>query len=383
MKYNWEHPDWPNFTYKDSAIQPVLYQYALDAGRLSGGMAQLDDNLQYDAYIDLMVSEAIHTSQIEGELLDREDVRSSLMNYLGLSSPPMRVHDPRAEGVAALMIEVRKSASVKLTENKLLYWHKLVLPPQDDRIFKQAIQIGQWRDSNEPMQIVSGPIGYEKVHYEAPPSTRVPVEMDRFLNWYRETGPIEGTPEKRLPGPIRAALAHLWFESIHPFEDGNGRIGRAIAEHALSQDLARPVLLSLSTIIDQDRKQYYEKLHQASRPEMDVTPWVNWFCNAVLKAQNNAIQNIEFVLQKARFWDEHRHKLLNARQVKVINKMFAAGVEGFVHGMSAKKYMSIAGCSKATATRDLSDLVSKGCFVQLEGGGRNARYGFVKPPTSL
>lgn len=373
MKYSWQHPDWPDFTYDDTQFRDVLYQYALEAGRLSGGMGQLQDRLQYEAYVDLMVSEAINTSEIEGERLDREDVRSSIKNFLGLSNPPVRVVDPRAEGIAALMVDVRKTFSTQLTKDKLFHWHQLVIPVQNNGLLHQ-IQVGQWRTSEEPMQVVSGPIGYEKVHYEAPPSRLVEAEMTCFLQWYNDSSPMNPDRKEMLPGPVRSAVAHLWFESIHPFDDGNGRVGRAIAEQALAQDLGRPPLLSLSTALERDKKAYYEGLHKASEPNLDITPWVNWFCETVLKAQQVAVQNVDYVLKKAKFWDQHERSGLNDRQVKVINKVFRAGPEGFEHGVSAKKYIGMTGCSKATATRDLTDLVEKGCLYRLEGGGRNARY---------
>jgi Fic family protein len=375
MQYNWQHPDWPNFDYDDSQSSNSLYQYALEAGRLSGGVGQLKETLQYEAYIDLMVSEAVQTSAIEGETLNREDVRSSIKNYLGLSTPHTRIADPKAEGIAALMVDIRKSFTEPLTKEKIFHWHKMVMPQNDDSLFEKNIEVGQWRTTTEPMQIISGPIGYQKIHYEAPPSAQVDIEMEQLLDWYNKTSPLANpNTEKPIPGPIRAAIVHLWFEAIHPLGDGNGRVGRAIAEQALAQDLGRPHLLSLSTIIEKDKNTYYKELHEASRPSMGITSWVNWFSDSVLKAQKDAVQKVDFILKKARFWDEHKDSVLNDRQTKVINKVFKAGHEGFEFGISAKKYMSMSGCSKATATRDLSGLVEINCLTRLEGGGRNARY---------
>ena len=380
MKYNWQHPDWPNFTYDASQCADSLYQYAFEAGRLAGGIGQLNDALQYEAYIDLMVSEAINTSQIEGERLNREEVRSSIKNFLGLSNPPTRVIDPRAEGIAALMVDVRKTFMENLSKEKLFHWHQLVIPEQGNSLLRHSLQVGQWRTSEQPMQVISGPIGYEKVHYEAPSAHQVNAEMEQFLNWYNDSSPLN--PEQKNPdqkntlaGPVRSAIAHLWFESIHPFDDGNGRVGRAIAEHALAQDLNQPSLLSLSTIIEKDKRAYYNGLNQASQPSLDITAWVNWFSRAVLLAQREAVQKVDFVLKKSKFWERYKNAELNQRQVKAVNKVFKAGPDGFEHGVSAKKYMSITHCSKATATRDLSNLVDKGCFYRLAGGGRNARYG--------
>lgn len=380
MKYSWQHPDWPNFTFDETQCQNVLYQYALEAGRLSGGIGQLEKTLQYDAYIDLMVSEAINTSQIEGERLDREDVRSSIKNFLGLSNPPTRVADPRAEGMAALMVDVRNSFAGELTKATLFHWHQLVLPQQENSLLPRSLKVGQWRDSTEPMQIVSGPIGYEKVHYEAPPAHQVDTEINRFLDWFNRSNPLKAERKIVLSGPVRSAIAHLWFETIHPFDDGNGRVGRAIAEMALAQDLNRPPLLSLSTIIEKDKNAYYDGLNKASQLNLDITDWIKWFVDSVLFAQQEAAQKVDFVLKKARFWEKHQHTELNERQKKVLNKLFNAGSDGFEGELSAKKYISITSSSKATATRDLGDLVEKGCLYRLEGGGRNARYGLVLLP---
>ncbi|MEP3349365.1 MAG: Fic family protein [Marinomonas sp.] len=377
MKYSWQHPDWPNFTFEESQCKEALYRYALEAGRLSGGMSQLESALQYDAYIDLMVSEAIHTSQIEGERLDREDVRSSIKNFLGLSHPPTRVADPRAEGMAALMVDVRNHFADKLTKDTLFQWHRLVLLQQENSLLPRDLKVGQWRDSKEPMQIVSGPIGYEKVHYEAPPADQVDTEINRFLDWFNRSNPLTAEREIVLSGPVRAAIAHLWFETIHPFDDGNGRVGRAIAEMALAQDLNRPPLLSLSTVIEKDKNAYYNGLNKASQFDLDITDWVTWFVNSVLLAQQEAAQKVDFVLKKAKFWERHKNTELNERQKKVLNKLLNAGTDGFEGGMTAKKYMSITSSSKATATRDLSDLVEKECLCRLEGGGRSARYGVL------
>tara|TARA_R110001632_G_scaffold40314_1_gene101016 strand:- start:25556 stop:26722 length:1167 start_codon:yes stop_codon:yes gene_type:complete len=378
MKYSWQYPDWPNLTFDETQCRDALYWYVLEAGRLSGGMSQLENTLQYDAYIDLMVSEAINTSQIEGERLDREDVRSSIKNFLGLSNPPTRVADPLAEGVAALMVDVRNGFAGELTKATLFHWQQLVLPQQENSLLPRNLKVGQWRDSEEPMQIFSGPIGYEKVHYEAPPSNQVDAEISRFLDWFNRSNPLKVERDIVLSRPVRSAIAHLWFETIHPFDDGNGRVRRAIAETALAQDLNRPPLLSLSTIIEKDKNAYYNGLNKASQFNLDITDWVKWFVDSVLLAQQEAAQKVDFVLKKAKFWEKHKHTVLNERQKKVLNKLFNAGSDGFEGGLSAKKYISITSSSKATATRDLGDLVEKECLRRLEGGGRNARYGLKR-----
>jgi Fic family protein len=247
----------------------------------------------------------------------------------------------------------------------------MAIPGDGESLYKRKVTVGQWRQSPAPMQIVSGPVsydkGYEKVHFEAVPANTIDLHISQFLVWYN-------SPTQQ-PGPIKAAIAHLWFESIHPFEDGNGRVGRAIAEHALAQDLNYPPLMSLSTQIEKDRNAYYDNLNTASQDTMDITAWVNWFCHIVLAAQHDATPQINFILKKAQFWDKFGKKPLNSRQQKVLTKWFYAGPDGFTLGLSAKKYMAITSCSKATATRDLTALVEIGCLYRLEGGGRNVRYG--------
>jgi Fic family protein len=221
------------------------------------------------------------------------------------------------------------------------------------------------------MQIVSGPIGKEIVHYVAPSSEMLDVEMKRFIDWFNETHPTTGS--KKILGPVRAAIAHLYFECIHPFSDGNGRIGRAISEKALSQELGVPVLLKLSQSIWETKKEYYAQLSYASQGSLDITNWILYFVQVVRQAQLQAKETIQFVLRKSQFWKKYT-SLLNERQEKVINRMFREGANGFEGGINTMKYMKIAECSKATATRDLSDLLRLGCTYQLPGGGRSTRY---------
>lgn len=379
MKYNWQHPDWPNFTFEANAGQAAHNEFTLNAGKLTGRVSALTKTDQYDAYLELMMSEAISTSAIEGEKLDRDSVRSSLKNHLGLSVPPIRVNDPKAEGIAALMMDVRKNAHQPLTKQMLCHWHEMVIP--EGGILRQPLR-GRYRHSQEPMQIVSGPIGYEQVHYVAPPADQLNAEMARFLDWYNDTSSGD-RKSQQMTGITRAAIAHLWFESIHPFDDGNGRIGRAIAEHALGQSLGQPPLLSLSSAVESDRNEYYQQLNNASRADMDITPWINYFSNTVAKAQVQASDKISFVLDKAKFWTQHESTPMNERQHKLISKMFEVGKCGFESGINAKKYQNMTSCSKATATRDLTDLKQKGILANLPGSGRSTRYELVLSKTSM
>lgn len=367
MTYIWERKGWPRFRFDLGAVQGVLYRYAMQANTLKGRIAQLASQEQTEAQVDLMISEAIKTSAIEGEIYDRRDVRSSIRNQLGLNPEREPVADPRADGIAALMIAVRKTFAAPLTSERLFSWHSMLMAGREQRI-----PVGAWRDRT--IEIVSGPIGRETVHFEAPPPQDVPVEMDQFISWFNATSPTGEASD--LPGPVRAAVAHLHFECIHPFADGNGRIGRAISETALSQELGFPALLSLSKEIEGRRNRYYDALAKASKGGLEITGWVQYFVETVLQAQLEARATVTFVLQKARFWDRLGGQL-NERQRKVLDRMLRAGWEGFEGGMSAKKYAGITGASKATATRDLGDLVRSGALKRLPGGGRSTRYALI------
>lgn len=362
MTYIWQRKEWPDFTWDTQAVDRNAYAYALEAGRLAGEVRHLPEDQKTDTLIDLMVSEAVKTSQIEGENFDRKDVRSSIRNQLGLNTRPEAVRDPKANGVAALMISVRDHFSEPLTAERLCEWQDRIIVGDRRRA---RLEVGRWRTSSEPMQIVSGAIGREKVHYEAPPSGLVPAEMERFIKWFNGS--------RDLKGAVRAGVAHLYFECIHPFSDGNGRVGRAISEVALSQELGHPALLSLSTTIQGRRNEYYDALGRASRGGLDITEWLVWFTGLVLDAQKQAKEQIAFVLSKTRFWDTFAGRF-NERQAKVLNRMLREGPEGFRGGMSAQKYTKITGCSKATATRDLAELLKMGAISKREGGGRSTRY---------
>lgn len=363
MKYNWQLSDWPDFKYNLDKVEDILFEFVERAGRLSGILQGLPEDAQTEAVIGIMVSEAIKTSEIEGEDLNREDVISSIRKNLGLAQDQARVQDKKAEGAAELMVDVSNSYPEKLTEAKLFQWHRMIMKGSS------GIQIGAWRRHEAPMQVVSGAMGKEIVHFEAPLSERVPNEMTRFIDWFNETGPGE-SKEIKKPA-VRSAVAHIFFESIHPFEDGNGRIGRALSEKALSQGVRRPVLLSLSKAIEAKKNEYYNALQLAQRSN-ELTNWITYFVKVVLEAQIHTEKEIEFTLKKTKFFGFFESQL-NERQLKVVRRMLKEGPRGFEGGMNARKYQSITRTSKATATRDLQDLVKKKIFV-LIGGGRSTRY---------
>lgn len=378
-RYNWQHPQWPNFEYDLRTCQAPLYAYIKETALLSGAIAQLTKDSVSDALVEIMVTEAIKTSEIEGEVLEVEDVRSSIRRNLGLPYAKQIIHDHRASGISSLMLDVRATFLDQLTKQKLCEWHRMVMHGSS---FAEN-EIGCWRKNQEPMQIVSGPLGRERVYFEAPPVNYLEKEMDAFIQWFNATElkQSEHVDNHTMCGPVRAALAHLYFESIHPFIDGNGRIGRAIVEKALSQDLGAAVLYSVSAIIQKRRKEYYDMLHKNSGYSIDVTEWVCFFVNLIYEAQRASQDTIHFVLKKTKFWQMHINQV-SKRQEKVLERMFKEGPSGFEGGINAQKYMNITGCSKATATRDLTDLLEKGCIYRLPGSGPTTRYdiSFVDDP---
>jgi Fic family protein len=364
MQYNWQQPDWPHFSYELDALQPELLAFVTSFGKVDGIRLGLLPSQQWDAVIDQMISEAMRTSAIEGEFLNRNDVYSSICNNLGIYQKSLAVKDKRAKGIVEMIVAARKTFSEPLAEEMLFSWHRMLLQHEIARI-----QTGRWRSGSKPMQVISGSAGKVKVHFEAPPSEQVQHEMNQFISWFNQTAPNGSAPMDHAP--IRAAIAHLYFESIHPFEDGNGRIGRVIAEKALAQSLGKPVLLSLSSVIEPQKKKYYAAIMQAQNTN-HITQWLKYFVSVINDAQTKALHTLEFTIKKARFLQIHKSNL-SERQLEVINKMLDAGINGFAGGITATKYMSICRTSKATATRDLQALAGMNALVVL-GGGRSTSY---------
>jgi len=361
--YNWQRKEWPDFTFSLDGAEGNLYRFAEKAGHITGIWKAIPENMQMETVVDLMLSEAMKTSEIEGEYLSRRDVLSSIKANLGLTRRSATVKDRKAAGIADLMMDVRNSFKEPLTKEKLFSWHRMIFR------YAEEMETGRWRTHPEPMQIISGAIGKQKVHFEAPPSPRVEKEMNRFLKWFNLTSP--GEKNEITKPPVRAAIAHLYFETIHPFEDGNGRIGRAIAEKALSQGMGRPVLLSLSRTIEEGKKNYYAALEKA-QGSLDISHWIEYFAKTVIDAQIKAEGQIEFTLKKVKFFDRFNLQM-NSRQLRVLTRMFEEGPDGFTGGMNAAKYISITKTSKATATRDLQEMVGMGALTPV-GSGRTSRY---------
>ncbi len=363
MRHNWQQSDWPWFRYELGGLEGLLLAFAEHAGHVEGLLEGLPDDLGVEAVLDQMITEAIKTSAIEGEMLDHDDVRSSIRNRLGLNAVPQPVRSRMADGAGGLMVDVRNTFREPLSEAVLLAWHRMLLGPSS------KMRVGGWREGGDPMRVVSGRIDRPSVHFEAPPAAKVPEEMARFIGWFNATAP--GGPDAIRQPTVRSALVHLYFESVHPFEDGNGRIGRALAEKAVSQGLGRPVVFSLSQVIEANRKAYYGAL-EAAQHGNEVTRWVHWFTSTVVQAQREAEEHIRFALRKSLYFQRFGGDL-NARQIKVLRRMFEAGPGGLEGGMNARKYTALTGVSKATATRDLQELAGIGALVS-RGGGRSTRY---------
>ncbi len=363
MTWNWQQPDWPNFKWDGSRISAAEEQFLLGAGVVIGTAKHLGEDEQNQLLVEQMSGEAFNTSAIEGEILNRASVQSSILRQLGLPFPDKRRVRPAEQGIAEMLVDLYRSFSQPLSGKMLFGWHRMVTSGSKD-----LSAIGRYSTSPEPMQIIPGPIGASTVHFEAPPAKQVPGEMKRFISWFNRTAPRGKEP---LPAITRAGTAHLFFESIHPFEDGNGRIGRAIAEKTLTQNFARPVLVSLATTILARQNNYYEALERANR-NTDITEWLVWFAEIVLESQRRSIAQVEFVIAKAKLLERLRG-CINERQQKALLRMFREGPDGFKGGLSASNYSTITGASPATTTRDLVNLTDKGALIRT-GEHKHARY---------
>lgn len=362
MAWNWQRPAWPHFTWNPEFLRMAEEKFLLGGGEFAGTFKHLHSDDKDQIVIEALSTEALTTSEIEGEILDRASVQSSIRRQLGLAADQRRVK-PAEKGIAEMTVDLYRSFDAPLTDDALFSWHRMLTNGRGD-----LKDIGRYRTHTEPMQIVSGPIHDPKVHFEAPPSIAVPQEMSRFIDWFNRTAPDGVSP---LPALTRAGIAHLYFECIHPFEDGNGRIGRALAEKALAQSLSHPPLTALAMTILARRKAYYDALEH-SNTETELTDWLRWFASIVLEAQQRTAALIEFLLNKTRLLDRLQGQL-NERQLKVLLRVLREGPDGFKGGLSAGNYVTISDTSAPTATRDLADLVAKGALLR-NGERRHARY---------
>jgi len=362
--YNWQLEKWAEFVYNEEIISNNALKFAELSGEIAGIFKTFNSVKQQNEILDIMISEAIKTSEIEGEMLSREDVRSSFLEKLGLTTTIKNSKDKRAENVALLMLEVKNNFNAKLTEKLIKEWHGMLFSNS------KYINAGMYRTNEEQMQIVSGAFGKEKVHYEAPSSAQVPQEMKKFVKWYNAFK-TNGNFQKII---VKTAITHLYFESIHPFEDGNGRIGRTLIEKCLSESLGRQIIMSISQTIEKNKNQYYNEFKRV-QTTLEIDSWLLYFSQLLINSQRDTIDILEFSVKKTQFFDKHK-KTLNNRQMKVIHKMLDAGKDGFEGGMTAKKYISIAKTTKATATRDLQELVELGILRQ-NLAGRSTNYELI------
>ena len=363
MPYNWQLPDWPDFRYELAPLEADLLRFQLAAGRIAGAWGALEASDRNEAIVAALSDEAIESSRIEGEHLDPRAVQSSIQRRLGIPTAAHPV-DLRSSGAAELILAAREALATPLSESMLLQWHRTLMQGRSGHV------IGEFRTHAEPMQIVSGSDSVQpRIHFEAPASADVPSQMRRFLDWFNASGPAGS--ETIVAAPVRAAVVHLYFESIHPFEDGNGRIGRALAERALFQTIGLALPISISRAIEASKRAYYDAIALAQRSN-EISAWVHYFVQVLLQAEETAERTIEYVLRKTRYL-QRQAAHWNERQHKAVLRMLEAGPGGFTGGMTAKKYMAITGSSKATATRDLVELAKSGALVAI-GSGRGARY---------
>jgi len=361
----WSHPDWPHFTWNQEALSPHLTKARLAQGKLLGITQSMRKDVAdvMDALI--LADQAIDTSAIEGEHLNRDSVRSSIANRLGLDNAGMNGPPDRyVEGLLDMLLNATQQHSEALTKERLCSWHAALFPTGYSGIKK--ITVASFREPG-PMQIVSGKPGREVIHYEAPPAEFTHHGMNEFLTWFNGKSETDGL--------IRAGIAHLWFELLHPFDDGNGRIGRAIIDLALAQDekLASRYY-SLSSAIMTHRKHYYATLGEACRGNLDITAWLVWFLDCFHDAISNALNTITSITAKSRFWETHAKTPLTPRQIKCLNTLLDAGKDGFIGGMTTRKYMHLTRTTRTTAYRELSDMVQKQCLTPTADKGRSAAY---------
>lgn len=362
MLWNWQQKGWPQFTYDTRALEPFERQFLHASGVALGGRKFLTSGEQDELILDLMSLEALKTSEIEGEYLSRASILSSLRRNFGLQTGNEKIPLPE-QGVSDVLVDVYQTFANPLTHETLFKWHYMLLQGRQD-----LQKIGAYRAHKEPMQIVSGPFFKPRVHFEAPPSQRVFKDMVCFIEWFNDTAPQGAHP---LAALTRAGIVHLYFVSIHPFEDGNGRISRALVEKSLAQSLSQPTLIALSHTIQKHRRAYYDSLDQSNKG-LNITPWLLYFAEIILAAQAYTQVWLDFIIEKMKFYDRTRG-LLNIRQEKIIMRLFQEGPEGFKGGLNIEKYTQITHTSRATATRDLQDLVSKKLLIRT-GKLKGTRY---------
>jgi Fic family protein len=360
-KYLWQQDDWPNWHVDVRRLSSLLSQVNTERGRLLGKMQALGFNLAEETTLRVLTEDVVKSSEIEGEKLNPESVRSSLARRLGIDIGALPPADRNVDGVVEMVLDATRNFSAALTQDRLFGWHAALFPTGYSGM--DRIAVGQYRtDADGPMQVVSGGYGREKVHYVAPPADRLDVEMGRFLDWFNG--------EDGMDPVIRAGLAHFWLVTIHPFEDGNGRISRAVCDMALARaDGSSQRFFSLSSQVQMDRNRYYTVLEQSQKGTMEVTEWMEWFLSCLLRAIKSSDLQLNAALTKAKFWNHWAGLAFNKRQKKMLNML----LDGFEGNLTNKKWVAINNCSPDTALRDINELLDVKVLVQI-GGGRSTRY---------
>lgn len=364
--YIWERSEWPNFSWNQEAISVLLGQARHQQGLLLGRMQALGFGLQREASLKVLTEDVVKTSEIEGERLDPDQVRSSIARRLGMEVAGLVPSERTVDGIVEVMLDATGNASNALTQRRLFDWHAALFPTGRSGMHK--IRVGDWRDDSAgPMQVVSGPIGRETVHFRAPPAAKVPAEMERFLSWFNQGA---GTD------PLQASsVAHLWFVTIHPFDDGNGRIARALADMILARsEQTSHRFYSVSSQIRRERSRYYETLEETQQGDLEITAWVKWFLECFIRAVSNSQETLEGTLRKARFWERHAGTAFNERQRKVINRL----LDGFEGNVTSSKWARMTKCSQDTANRDIAALVQTGVLRRGAARGRSTSYSLAE-----
>jgi Fic family protein len=366
-RYIWQHPGWTGrWRWESDRLLSPLAEARGAQGVLLGKAILLGFDVGLEARAAALAEEALMTSAIEGVALDPNAVRSSVARRLGVPAAGLPAPDRHTEGLVEMLVDATQNHAKRLTARRLKTWQASLFPTGYSGLRK--IVVGNWRSKGKPMRVVSGPIGREKVHFEAPPADRVPREVSRFLAWWN-TG---GDPKE---GFLRAALAHLWFVTIHPFEDGNGRIARAIADMALAIDeKSGQRLYSMSAQIRIEQERYYTVLERTQRGSGEITDWLEWFLGCLKRAIESSDARLDDVMAKSRLWQRQAGVSVNERQLKVLNRLLDAGRVGFEGGLTTRKYVGMTGASRATAQREIADLVTKGFLARRAGSGRSTSY---------
>ncbi len=362
-EYIWQSPHWPNWQYDLTTLTESLTAVSRAQGLLLGRLADVGMALRDEASLSAVTEDVVQTSAIEGETLNVASVRSSVARRLGVDIGALAPVDRHVDGVVDMVLDATRNATVPLTLERLFGWHAALFPTGYSGMSR--IHVGGWRDdSTGPMQVVSGAIGRTRVHFEAPPASRLPTEMNRFLAWLNDINPKE-------PALLRAGLGHLWFVTLHPFDDGNGRVARAIGDLLLARAEASPQrFYSLSAQLQRERKAYYDILERTQKRSMNVTAWLEWFLAALLKAVDQAHSTLDQVLAKTKFWQQVATIPMNERQIKVLNRL----LDGFEGKLTTSKWAAVAKCSSDTALRDITELLQQGILQKAAAGGRSTNY---------